>query len=384
MNYLSINETELGKLCAVHTASEIAGQPLLWKEVYENIRLKRGEIEVYLDNTLPKVNKIILTGAGTSAFIGMSLEGVFFRNFNIPAIAVPTTNLVSHPNNYIRANEPLLLISFARSGNSPESCAAVELADKICQNCYHLIITCDAQGLLANYRSNSPKYIYILPDRANDKSLAMTGSYSGMLLSALLMANINRIQDLKREVKIICDYGERILTEYIEKIKEVANLDFKRTVFLGSGPFLGTATESHLKLQELTDGEVICVCDSFLGFRHGPKAVINEETLVVYIFSNNKHVMRYEKDLVEAMKQGKSPLYQMGISEIPVIDDLDFSIVLAEKDQEIEEEFLAVCNIIPGQLLGFFTSLKLGLKPDNPSATGAISRVVKGVKIYSI
>ena len=329
------------------------------------------------------IKKIILTGAGTSAYIAYSLEGIIQRSKNTTTISVPTTHLVSHPQDYFERTVPTLMISFARSGNSPESVAAVNFADNYCENCYHLIITCNAEGELAKQSFKNDNYVFILPEKANDKSLAMTGSYSGMLLSAMLINDIDKIKLLKVTVDKVYKYGEKILSTYLETIQNVANLPFERAVFLGSGPQFGTATESHLKLQELSDGQVICKNDSYLGFRHGPKAVVNEKTLLVYYFSNKKEVLLYEKDLVKGMVEGKKPLFQLGVSESPLNNfDLDELIVMSDDEGTIDEAYLCICSILVGQLLGFYKSLNLGLNPDSPSLSGAISRVVKGVTIY--
>lgn len=383
MKYLTIDETVLTKLKAIDTAREINGQPELWSRVYNQVISKRVTIKNFLDEVLKDVDKIILTGAGTSAFIGYSLEGAFQRKKAITTISLPTTHLVSHPQDYFEPITPTLMVSFARSGNSPESVAAVDLADKYCKNCYHLIITCNSDGSLAKHSFKNTSLVFVLPEEANDKSLAMTGSYTGMLLSALLMNDIDTIDSRKNTIDNLYQYGNSILTKHLEAIKEIAALPFERTVFLGSGPQYGTALESHLKLQELSDGQVICKNDSYLGFRHGPKAVVNEKTLLVYYFSNKKHAFLYEKDLVESMDEGKRPLYQLGISETSLPNlNLNKLIVLSEDDKTIDEAYLSVCTILVGQLLGFFKSLDLGLNPDSPSLSGAISRVVKGVTIY--
>jgi tagatose-6-phosphate ketose/aldose isomerase len=375
--------SSLKKLGAVHTANEIAAQPELWLKVYQQILTDKERIASFMNEALPEVSKIILTGAGTSAFIGLSLHGTFNRSLKVHTDAVATTDLVSHPNDYFFNYESIMLVSFARSGNSPESTAVVELADKLCKKCYHIVITCDATGHLAKYKSDSTKFIIVLPPEANDKSLAMTGSYSGMLLCGFLLTRLKEIEKLLPQINTLHLYGKKILDQYASKLKEIASLDFDRVVFLGSGPFYGTATESHLKLQELTDGNIICKNDSYLGFRHGPKAVTNENTLLVFIFSNNHYVQQYEKDLVLSMKKGKKPLFTIGLFESS-IDGLEFDlgIKLSDFGNHLDEELLTVCDILPGQLLGFYKSLALGLKPDAPSESGAISRVVEDVNIY--
>lgn len=295
----------LEELGAAHTANEIVAQPDLWLEIYSLLLSDKERISSFLNNTLPGVSRIILTGAGTSAFIGLSLNGIFSRNLKVHTDSVATTDLLSHPENYFFKNESIILVSFARSGNSPESTAITALADKLCERCSHLIITCDETGQLAKYLTDSQKLVILLPPSSNDKGLAMTGSYSGMLLCGILVARLNEIAELKNQIEILYDYGKRILSQYSGKLREIASTDFKRAVFLGSGPFYGTATESQLKLQELTDGNIICKNDTYLGFRHGPKAVTNESTLLVYIFSNNPYVLQYERDLVVSMKKGK-------------------------------------------------------------------------------
>ena len=368
---------------ALYTASEIAGQPDLWISIYRKVLEDKNRISAYIERSLPEISKIILTGAGTSAYIGLTLHGVFNRSLEVHTDAVATTDLVSHPGDHFFSHETIMLVSFARSGNSPESTAVVDLADKLCKKCFHVIITCDPDGKLAKWETESDKLLVVLPPESNDKSLAMTGSYSGMLLCGMLISRLNEIESLEKQVYTLHSYGKKILDKFARRIREVAKIDFKRVVFLGSGPFYGTATESNLKLQELTDGNIICKNDSYLGFRHGPKAVTDEETLIVFIFSNDPFVMQYERDLVLSMRKGKKPLYTIGIFENDVNGlKFDLEIKLSEGGIKLDEELLAVCYIMPAQLLGMYKSLALGLKPDSPSESGAISRVVEDVTIY--
>ena len=368
---------------ALYTANEIAGQPELWLKIHKQVVSDKERISSWLNQSLPEVSRIIITGAGTSAYIGLTLHGIFSRSLKIHTDAIATTDLVSHPGDYFFNHEAIMLVSFARSGNSPESTAVVNLADKLSRKCFHIIITCDPEGHLAKWQSPSPKLLIVLPPESNDKSLAMTGSYTGMLLCGLLLARLKEIDTLANQITTLHTYGVKILEKFAPGLKEVASKNFKRVVFLGSGPLYGTATESNLKLQELTDGNIICKNHSYLGFRHGPKAATNEETLIVFIFSNNPFVMQYERDLVLSMRKGKRPLYTIGIFEYEVNGlEFDLEIKLSESGNHLDEEFLSVCDIIPAQLLGLYKSLALGLNPDSPSESGAISRVVEDVTIY--
>jgi tagatose-6-phosphate ketose/aldose isomerase len=387
MQILGFTDSELHQTGAFHTAAEIRQQPEVWSIIHRLILEKHDEIFHFMEEAVKKADRLILTGAGTSAFIGISLEADFHRQWGIHARAVPTTDLVTHPGHYFHSGETVFLVSFARSGNSPESCAAVKLAGQRAGGIFHLVITCNPGGKLASGCKVPGQYTLVLPAETNDKGLAMTSSYTGMLLAGLLVSRIRVIDEEAGKARQLRAYGTRILDNYVPALKEVVSLDFKRAIFLGSGPLLGTATESHLKLQELTDGKVVCKVDSYLGFRHGPKAVTDPSTLLVYLFSNVPYVLRYERDLVDSMGKGHGAMYSMGIMESPFVereigDGLDLKIRLSDQEIGLDEEYLAICNVIPAQLLGLFKSLHLGLRPDNPSVSGAISRVVEGVQIY--
>ncbi len=174
----------------------------------------------------------------------------------------------------------------------------------------------------------------------------------------------------------------------IKVIEGISLLDFNRAIFLGSGPLRGTAEESHLKLQELTDGRIICAFNSFLGFRHGPRAIVNSDTLLVYLFADNENDRKYEYDLLGQINSSNKGLAQIAVSHKPVTIEgvkFDLNICFGDVDEaDAEIEYLCVVEIMLAQLLGYYKSLSVGLNPDNPSVSGTISRVVEGVKIYKL
>lgn len=365
-----------------YTKNEIEGQPKLWKTVYELLLSKEEEIQEFLlPLFLNDQLQIILTGAGSSAFVGEAAQGIVQKNTTCSTQDIATTDLVTHPSLYFQPNKPTLLVSFARSGNSPESLEAVNLANEYCGEIYHLFITCNKEGKLMEYAAKNQEnaFAILLPEASNDKSLAMTGSFTSMLLSILLVGGHGKFSEKTSEVEKIVKQGNHILDSF-QEIKEIAAKDFDRAVFLGSGAMLGIARECHLKLQELTDGQIICKFDSFLGFRHGPRVVTNEKTLLVYLFSPNDHVYQYELDLARSIAKDPRNIacVSVGRQEDQALNTC-FNIDLeTTPDQE--------WNIIPatliGQILGYYKSIELNLDPDNPSVSGTINRVVQGVTIY--
>lgn len=366
-----------------HTQKEIFDQPLIWKRVYESLKMEEGKIKDFLNPILEQKNlRIILTGAGSSAFIGESVRGIIQESTQLCTEAKATTDLITHPQNHFLRDIPTLLVSFARSGNSPESVETVNLAEKYCDTVFYLNITCNKDGELANFANDNPEKSYniILPEETHDKSLAMTSSFTSMLLTSILLLNSNPLESWKPKLENLCNHTQELLKQS-GKLEEIIAKDFKRVVFLGSGPMLGIARECHLKLQELTDGQLICKHDSFLGFRHGPKAVADENTLIVYLLSNSNHVLKYEKDLIVDVDKDPRKIRAIcyGNGEETISDNLALHI---SSDQLSANPLYFVSAAIIGQLMGFFAALKYNLNPDNPSRTGAISRVVQGVNIY--
>ncbi len=370
-----------------YTAKEISSQPKLWMETFEFILNQKGQLSTFLSDAYKIKNlQIILSGAGSSSFIGEILLYAFQRNTGVPVKAIPTTDIVTHPVDNFQEAIPTLLISFARSGDSPESIAAFELASKCIKVIYHLVITCNPHGALAKLALHAQNaYVLLLPPETNDMALAMTSSFTSMTLAGLLISDIDHIEANKAHVEKLQEMGQLVLDKYGATLSAVADIGFKRIVFLGSGALNGTAKESHLKVIELTDGQISCHYNSFLGFRHGPKAIIDESTLLVYLFSKDVYVYNYEVDLIKSINQTEQFIYSIGIGQCSSESqnlDLNLNIDLCGGNNKLPDEFFSICAVMPAQILGFYKSLALGLVPDSPSKNGSIHRVVQGVNIY--
>ena len=366
-----------------YTESEIEGQVELWQDVYNMISEKKESLNDFLLPLLKlKDLRIILTGAGSSAFIGDAVKDILQFETQRITQAIATTDLITHPRLFFIKELPTLMISFARSGNSPESLEAVNLANIYCKKVFHLIITCNEDGQMIQNTSAPNYFTFILPENANDKALAMTGSFTSMLLSITIIAKLHQLEELKSSLYNLMDDAKHLMVKYGAGLKKIADQKFERVIFLGSGPLLGIARECHLKLQELTDGQVICKYDSYLGFRHGPRVVANEKSLIVYLFSDDDHVFQYEKDLANAIDTDSIPTVSFGrkISGLKnSILDIEFAHAKSSKN-----EFYFISATLLGQILGLYKSIALGLNPDTPSLNGRINRVVEGVSIYPV
>ncbi|MCD8033914.1 MAG: SIS domain-containing protein [Alistipes sp.] len=367
-----------------YTYSEIMQQPLMWQREFDRIKADRKQIETFVSRYIDGGYEVIFTGAGTSAYIGDVLEVAVADTIFRGARSVATTDLITHPTAYFSPEKKVLLISFARSGNSPESMGAVTLADSICgDNIAHIFITCNEKGRLAQIAGRENCLLLLLPPETDDKSLAMTSSFSTMLLTALLLANIRDLEAQEAPIRNLVAHASGVLEKYDSAICGIAARDFSRAIFLGSGELKGIAEESHLKLQELTDGGVVCSFDSFLGFRHGPKAVVNGQSLLVYLLSGDPAVARYEADLIRQINSNNHVVAMVAVSPGPVgIPGVDFDLNVVLGDASAQGIYRCIPYVFAAQLLGYYKSLARGLDPDAPSVSGNISRVVEGVTIY--
>lgn len=365
------------------TAKEIQQQPASWLRTQTIIDLNISDIRDFLSPILAIDDlRIILTGAGTSAFAGACLAPILHSRLSKYIDAIATTDLVSNPQNYFHADVPTLVVSFARSGNSPESVAAVVMASKRIKTCYHLAVTCNEEGQLhQSSLSNKNFFSLLMPEETHDRSFAMTSSFSSMMYSArqvLLAAS-----EPASNAQTISDLAQSVIEKYNTTLKAAADNKYSRVVYLGSGGLKALAQESALKLLELTDGKVVAFYDSPLGFRHGPKAVADENTLVVVFMSNDPYTRQYDLDLLAEIRRDKEVGQVLAISGIDD-DSLLGDALHIENAEHVDDSLMLFPYIVCAQIYAFHSALAFGNTPDTPSASGTINRVVQGVTIYSL
>lgn len=254
----------------VHTAQEISHQPQLWRALSTILEEQYEAIRDFLMPLLEQPDlRIILTGAGTSAFVGDAAAPFIQEGLRFQVESIPTTDLVSNPEQYLDPSRPTLVVSYARSGNSPESVAAVALVDQLVPHCHHLFLTCNRDGELSHYaRTAQNACCVIMPEGSNDKSFAMTSSFSCMLMSTLTLFGGQSPKQWHEQIEVVAALCEAKLEQWESAIKALASQPYERLIVIGSGGFAGLAREASLKSLELSAGKVMTAFDSSLGFRH--------------------------------------------------------------------------------------------------------------------
>lgn len=378
---------ELERLGAHITTAEIYQQPGLWKKAYELYRNSLSAITDFLGKIAEKhpVVEVIFTGAGTSDFVGQSISNYLNRvndSKKIRFSAIGTVELVANPYDYLQADVPTILVSFARSGNSPESLAAVEVAKQVVTDLYQINITCAPEGKLALASEGDERTLLLLqPAGSNDKGFAMTGSYSCMALTALLVFSPADQDQKAAWVETIARLGQDVLDRE-DAVQALVDLDFERVIYLGSGGFYGVAHEAQLKILELTAGKVATMYESPLGFRHGPKSFIDEKTVVILFSSNDAYTKKYDIDLLNEVAGDEIAAATLALTSTPIEGTQASTFVLAEGASDLPDVFLTFPYIIFGQTFSVMAALKCKNLPDTPSPTGTVNRVVQGVTIY--
>ncbi len=365
------------------TEEEIRQQPASWIRSLKNIDAIRSTIDAFLTPLLRKTDlRIVLTGAGTSAFIGETIAPWLSRHTGKNISAVPTTDLVTNPMDYLNPAHPLLLVSFARSGNSPESVAAVELANQFVPECYHLSITCNEAGsLYQNLVDSDNAFALLMPAETHDRGFAMTSSITTMMASCLAVFapevfNSQTFRDVADRSQAILDsLGDFSLGVFGDGA-------WKRIVYLGSGGLQGIARESALKVLELTAGKLAAFYDSPTGFRHGPKSLVDSETLIVVYISSHPYTRQYDLDLLAELRRDRQAMRVVAIAaETDAIIEAGPHILLPPSRSFIDME-QAFCFLMYAQVFALTQSIHVGNTPDTPSASGTVNRVVQGVIIH--
>lgn len=377
---------ELKGLGADITTAEIVQQPDLWEDTFQIYQDNKEAIEAFLaevDAMAEGRTTVVFAGAGTSDYVGDTVAPYLRHagdtdSYDFKPIA--TTDIVSAPRDFLRPDDPTLVVSFARSGNSPESLAAVQVAKAYIKNVKFLNITCAPEGRLAQESAGDPNALTLLIPRANDKGFAMTGSYSCMALLSTLIFDTASDEEKRAWVLEASKMGR----EVISREGEIASLlagDFTRVTYLGSGSFGGLAQETQLKILELAHGLVATSYDTSMGYRHGPKSFVDDKTLVFVFVNNDPYTRQYDLDILREIAGDEIAQHTVAVQQDAgeMFDGEAFSFT---GFQALPEAYLALPFVMVGQTVSLLNSIRVGNTPDTPSPTGTVNRVVKGVTIH--
>jgi tagatose-6-phosphate ketose/aldose isomerase len=384
-NLLELSTAERESLGLVHTLREILQQPQTWRQTYQRVVQSSRLIEEFLTSAGVGADRsrplnVLLVGAGTSDYIGKSVCALLQKEWNCNVQAVPSTDLLTNMEDHVLRDSDYLWISFSRSGDSSEGVAVLEQALATYPQIKHLIVTCNQNGKMAQLGERPGVFSFVLDDEVNDRGLAMTSSFSNMVIVAHALAHYRNLAAYGSIVENLAASGSTVLPAAVSICEQLVDEKFSRVCFLGSGPLKGAAIESGLKVIELTGGRVIGLTESFLGLRHGPLSAIDRDTLVVGFLSTDHRRRAFELDLLREICDKK--LTEKCLVVSPNSSHSFGKTLNLNLPEPVSDLYLPPLFVLVGQLLGLFASLREGLRPDEPSPHGAISRVVSHVAIH--
>lgn len=361
-----------------HTLREICQQPLTWTATADLLSRNMARLQAALGD----VKSIVLTGSGSSEYVGDCVRLELQNRLGIPVSVVGGGTLVAHGSNAIPPVRPALMVSIARSGDSPESFAALSLFLNSDPQIRHLVITCNEKGRLAAAASPNVT-VLMLDDSTNDRSLVMTSSFTNLVLAARSLAYTAAPEKYKSTCQALSQIASHVLLHDFGKLAAIAETPFRRAVFLADSNRYGAAREGALKMLEATGGRVATMSETYLGFRHGPMSFAHSDALIVCFLSSDPSLRAFERDLLHELEQKELGMAKVVVGEKIPADLLREGDVAIECPgmQSVGDHGAPVIDVLVAQLLAFFRSQHEGLHPDAPS-DGVINRVVQNFQMH--
>jgi glucosamine--fructose-6-phosphate aminotransferase (isomerizing) len=336
------------------TKAEILSQPSCWKECFAALD-NNQDFDSFCQGLRIDAEYLFI-GCGSSYYLSLAAAASWEMITGGRASAIPASELLLFPDLVLNKAAQYQPILVSRSGRSSEVIRAaryLELERKIPTRA----ISCSKDHSLDEI---SRATIHVLP--ADEKSVVMTRSFSSMLLGlqglAAFVANRSEVSDSLRRLPEALQPVVSALNAQVRDFVEART--FADYVFLGQGPFFGIASEGQLKVKEMSCSYAQVF--HTLEFRHGPKAIVGPEILIVFLLSETGY--NAEREVLEEMKG-------LGATTLVVANEADRAAresadLLVELELDVPECARLVGYLVACQLLGLYTGLKKGLNVDIP------------------
>jgi len=257
------------------TFEEIMSQAAAWKDAMREIVERHGDLQrLWTQNAYEQV---IVTGCGSTYYLALTAASLIQAKTGRPARAVPSSELLVNPDSIYVASQRTLLVAISRSGATTET---VQAAQQFTEQGRGEVIVISCYG---DKPLNAFAAISLAAPQGQEVSIAQTRSFSAMLVMAEQLAIVLSGEPVQSGLFDVTnrDYTEAAL-QFAERYTDAGR--YTRYFCLGSGPRYGIAAEAMLKMKEmsLTSAEPFHVME----FRHGPKSMIDTETVVIGLLSD--------------------------------------------------------------------------------------------------
>lgn len=310
-------------------------------------------VDAYLKDS--RYDEVFFIGSGSSYYQAQIMASTFRRWLGRRASAYPSSEILLFRDHSAVPGRKLL-VGVSRSGESSEVVQAIrsvrDLPDwTVCG------ITCYADSTMAQL---APCLVSPL---GAEQSTVMTKSFSSMtFLMQAAIAQASGSAEYAGQMDAALSASESVVRaadEFARQLVENRDL-FRNYIYLGMGPLFGVAQEACLKIKEMAN----VWTESFgtLEYRHGPKSIVEPGTLIVAVISEQARA--YELKVAEEMKgYGANVL----LVTAQAGEDTSFAdFVFETGGRTLSDDARAVLTMPLLQFIGYYTSMKKNLNPDNP------------------
>lgn len=342
---------------------EIFEEPTALKETLSP-RLKDGKVELDIDipeEQIKNVRRIIIVACGTAYHAGLVGKYAIEKTLGIP-VEVDIASEYRYRNPVVNPDDIFIVIS--QSGETADTLAALRMAKS---KGAKIIAITNVVGSSVSREADSVMYTWAGPEIA----VASTKAYTTQLLSLyLIMIKMGvvrgDIDDIKQKELVdalskIPEQTESILEEK-NVIQKMAHRHYavEDAYFLGRNLDYAVAQEGSLKLKEISyiHSEAFAAGE----LKHGPIALIEDDTLVIVVASQERLYEKTASNIKEVKARGAHVMSICSKSARPIVELSDEHVTVPET----LDIFMPILTVIPTQLFAYYCSLERGIDVDKP------------------
>jgi glucosamine--fructose-6-phosphate aminotransferase (isomerizing) len=296
-------------------------------------------------------DRVLISACGSPYFMGLANATLWREKRGVGVTVFPSSEAMIFPEIVIPdSGNPLLLVA-SRSGETTETVRAVEAFSRKFPG-QTVLVGCRPDSALDDLADVS----IVIPEAYEDV-IPQTRSFCSMYLAAqYAVALLSDDEELARALRRLPDLLPEVLDRHERAVREVAESGWETAVFLGGGPLYGVAVEATLKLIEMSLTRAVAY--HALEVRHGPRSVIDEQTLVVGLGS--RRGADHERAVLEELSGLSRPHI---LSLFPEGAGPENASRLAV-GEEAPEHALGLLYLPLLQLLAYHRAVRNGVNPD--------------------
>ena len=368
----------------VGVAEKNGYEDYMLKEIYEQPKAIRETIGSFLTNNNPinlninidfkEINKIFIIACGTAMHAGMATKYAFEHFCQIPT-EIDMASEFRYRNPII--NHKTLCIFISQSGETADTIAAIKLAKANGAKTIGIINAIDST---MTRLVDTTLYTHAGPEIAVASTKAYTCQVTLLTILALYISEKLNIKELENEIKTtkqdILNLPKLVENQLknTDYIKEISNKSYKNhdIYFIGRGQDYAVALEGSLKLKEISYIHSEAYASGEL--KHGPIALIEDNTLVLGIATNIATAPKTMSNLEEVIARGADTI--LITNQNSKTDELSENKSITKSDiekvhylievPEINTFLSPISTIIPMQLFAYYISKAKKLDVDKP------------------